>query len=177
MVIDLNSSDYENLQRPTEQSGTFTCDHAGECRASCPCRLNKTTCREACKCPSDCPHRFPYCGCEGSCANGTCVCIDHGRECVPGKCRRGRCARTPSRCSSMYPEKPLKSLRVSKSDIPGAGNGLFTCEDIRPHQCLGRYKGDILPDTVIANDGAATAMTAFAIAKGKKIRSSVVAPG
>lgn len=169
MVINLDSDEYRNLQTPLEQSGVFICDHEGKCGATCPCRLNKTTCREACKCPSDCPHRFPHCDCERSCTKG-CVCIDRGRECVSGKCRRGRCINDgQGRCHSFFPLKPYISLWVGKSTIPFAGNGLFTHDVIKTHQCLGRYTGNILPDAEIESDGRAV-VTAFAVAKGKQPR-------
>ncbi|KAL5393332.1 hypothetical protein DPSP01_000155 [Paraphaeosphaeria sporulosa] len=169
MVINLYSDEYSNLQKPHEQSGAFICDHEGDCGAECPCRLNKTTCREACKCPSTCPHRFPYCECEKVCTTG-CRCIGRGRECVPGKCRNGKCVENGQRkCRSFFPRKAHDCLWVGKSTIPYAGNGLFTRGDIKAHECLGRYTGTILPDAEIECNGK-TVMTAFAVAKDMSIQ-------
>lgn len=162
MPINLESGDYRNLTNCEEQSGIFTCDHAGACGNTCPCRVNQTTCREACKCSSNCPHRFPYCQCERHCGH-ECICRQYGRECVPGKCRQGNCT---TRCSTIYPVKPLPDLMVRKSAIRGAGNGLFTQQSIRAHKLIARYTGDILPDKQVAKFGERE-MTAFTIAKGK----------
>ena len=162
MPIDLESSDYQNLNACENQSGVFTCDHAGRCGDSCPCRINKTTCREACRCPPNCPHRFPYCKCEPYCGL-ECICRRYGRECVPGKCRKGRCTQ---RCTTIYPVKPLPKLVVKKSAIPGAGNGLFTLQAIKAHRFIGRYTGDVLPDRQVDEFGERE-MTAFTIAKGE----------
>lgn len=161
MFIDLRSEEYRNLTSCENQSGIFVCDHDGDCKDTCPCRINKTTCREACKCPADCPHRFPYCKCDV--CGSECICKNNGRECVPGKCRNGKCT---DRCSSIYPTKPLDSLIVKKSAIPGAGNGLFTQDSIKRHKFIGRYTGDTLPDKQVTEFGERE-MTAFTISKGK----------
>ncbi|KAF2178668.1 hypothetical protein K469DRAFT_695455 [Zopfia rhizophila CBS 207.26] len=49
------------------------------------------------------------------------------RECIPGKCRSGKCSLKT--CAQVFDRRPSPLTRIKSSNIPGAGRGLFAGED------------------------------------------------
>ncbi|EME89198.1 uncharacterized protein MYCFIDRAFT_25813, partial [Pseudocercospora fijiensis CIRAD86] len=130
-------------------------------------------CEKSCSCSKTCPRKFQGCSCSSEKAGRShklvcfdddrCACFQRGRECDPDLC--GACGV----CSVLDPVHKYRELRgqcrnasiqrgVAKHTMIGDsgihGLGLYTCEDIRPHEFLGEYKGEIINKAEAERRGA-----------------------
>ncbi len=119
----------EDIARPF----FFPCHHTGRCSAKngCTCIQNEYVCTKHCVWGEFGDNFFPGCNCKGDCSVAkNCPCRDAGRECDPDICgcaaSTDGCLKTCG-CSNMDVSLAKKAaLFVGKSDVEGAGLGLFT---------------------------------------------------
>lgn len=139
----------------------YPCHHPGSsCEdAQCTCYTECRPCEKSCTCSPQCGRRFQGCSCakKGSkCYNDSdCACHYNGRECDPDLC--GTCGVCEvvdpvnrynesvlvSRCRNGSIQRGVpKHTLLGDSGVHGLG--LWACEDIREHEFLGEYKGEII---------------------------------
>ncbi|KAF7191242.1 Histone-lysine N-methyltransferase E(z) [Pseudocercospora fuligena] len=171
-IVDRQSLDYWSKGKwsslkwqATERKPFYPCHHPGlPCEsAKCSCFVEHIMCEKSCSCSRTCPRKFQGCSCSSEKTgrgqklvcfdDDRCACFQRGRECDPDLC--GACGV----CSVLDPVYKYRELRgqcrnasiqrgVAKHTMIGDsgihGLGLYTCEDIRPHDFLGEYKGEII---------------------------------
>ncbi|KAK3702929.1 hypothetical protein LTR37_014778 [Vermiconidia calcicola] len=161
------------LYREADERGPFypchhpgaTCDDAG-----CGCWEAKVPCEKICSCPPDCKRRFQGCDClkrgHRVCFNDAeCACFFNGRECDPDLC--GSCGACEvvdpvnkyedsiltSRCRNCSIQRGVpKQTLLGDSGVHGLG--LYACEDVREHDFVGEYKGEIITKEEAERRGA-----------------------
>lgn len=146
--------------RDIETNATW-CLHEGPCSlsANCECLRKDTFCGKLCGCferspcgpprSQSCANQFAGCECRsGKCDRRSCPCFAAGRECDPDLCDLcgassdalfggKRCSNDQLGCRAKLPK-----LAIAKSDIPGAGWGLFAPHGARKGQLLVEYVGE-----------------------------------
>ncbi|KJX98894.1 hypothetical protein TI39_contig384g00013 [Zymoseptoria brevis] len=159
---------------PETRGPFYPCHHPGEScvSAKCSCWRAKITCEKICSCAPSCPRKFQGCSCsiDRARANGgtskknqkyvcfedaRCACFQSGRECDPDLC--GDCGvcdilnpvhRHDDRILQARCRNASIQRGVPKHTILGDsgvhGLGLYACEDIRAHEYVGEYKGEII---------------------------------
>ncbi|EGP88029.1 ESC/E(Z) complex protein, partial [Zymoseptoria tritici IPO323] len=159
---------------PETRGPFYPCHHPGEScvSAKCSCWRAKITCEKICSCAPSCPRKFQGCSCSNdrARANGgtskknqkyvcfedaRCACFQSGRECDPDLC--GECGvcdildpvhRHDDRILQARCRNASIQRGVPKHTILGDsgvhGLGLYACEDIRAHEYVGEYKGEII---------------------------------
>ena len=170
------------------------CSHAGPCDkdAACSCYTNRTSCEWMCGCSKTCGRRYPGCNC-GAENNSVCfkdkrcLCWRLHRECDPWLC--GTCGvlevldpvnrynEEVQSChcknAKLQRDVPKRTLK-GKSDVQGWG--LFAGEDIKKHEYIGEYKGEVVGDHESNRRGAVYHHRGleylFNLNKGQEIDSS-----
>ena len=157
----------EYILSPNKVQQFYPCDHPGtSCKeAQCSCHELKIPCEKSCTCPSSCTRKFVGCSCRsdarrkghlGACyEDERCACFALHRECDPDLC--GECGvldvLNPSNrhddrllrdkcCNASIQRSAPKHTLIGDSGIHGLG--LYAAEDIRPHDFVGEYKGEIV---------------------------------
>ncbi|KAF2402787.1 hypothetical protein EJ06DRAFT_554365 [Trichodelitschia bisporula] len=146
-----------------EMRGPFyPCDHPGiSCEEShCSCFNASIQCEKFCGCDKSCARRALGCTCKRdgrSCyRNPKCPCWVLNRECNPDLCTSCGAAEVldpenvnrderwlSSRCHNCYIQRNIpKRTLLGTSQV--AGFGLFAGTDIKAHEYIGEYKGEIL---------------------------------
>ncbi|KAK3719496.1 hypothetical protein LTR37_004354 [Vermiconidia calcicola] len=161
------------LYREADERGPFyPCHHPGAtCEdAGCSCWEAKVPCEKICSCPPDCKRKFQGCDCvkrgHRVCFNDAeCACFFNGRECDPDLC--GSCGAcevvdpvnkyedsvSTSRCRNCSIQRGVpKQTLLGDSGVHGLG--LYACEDIREHDFVGEYKGEIITKEEAERRGA-----------------------
>ena len=150
--------------RIDERGPFYPCDHPGKsCRdADCSCFEQNIPCEKICNCSSSCARKFRGCSCSTQngkkrtpcVADEKCVCWQNDRECDPDLC--GTCGVCevvdPSKKTHEVPQGMCQNASIqrgiSKHTLLGDsrvhGLGLYACEDIRPGEFVGEYKGEII---------------------------------
>jgi hypothetical protein len=169
------NSDFNHL--PDERGPFYPCHHPGtSCvDAQCSCFENKLPCEKICSCAPDCNRKFQGCSCsterikkgtKGPCfEDDRCACYQSGRECDPDLC--GGCGACEvvdpvnkhsdsilhGRCRNCSIQRGLpKQTLLGDSGVHGLG--LYACEDIREHDFVGEYKGEIITKEEAERRGA-----------------------
>ncbi|KAK5130777.1 hypothetical protein LTR08_001667 [Meristemomyces frigidus] len=179
---DRRSSQYwrnANFVHEANERGPFyPCYHPRQsCDAAvCSCYKLKLACEKTCSCSSDCARKFQGCACfSGKKAkkggklvcfvDDRCVCFNLGRECDPDLCgtcgvcevldpvnrynddvQEGRC-----RNAAIQQGVPKRTL-LGDSGIHGFG--LYAGENIKRHEFVGEYKGEIITTQEAERRGA-----------------------
>ncbi len=148
------------------------CSHPGPCdkEANCSCYKNRTSCERICGCSKDCGRRYTGCKCVAKgrkvCfQSNDCDCWRLNRECDPWIC--GSCGVLEVldpvnrydegiqefRCKNakLQRDVPRRTLK-GRSDVQGWG--LFAGEDIKRHEYIGEYKGEIVGESESDRRGA-----------------------
>jgi histone-lysine N-methyltransferase EZH2 len=164
------------IYRQADERGPFyPCSHPGEpCnKDNCSCFRENIPCEKICGCSSECPRKFQGCSCSSDRAkkgkkricyeDSRCTCYQLGKECDPDLC--GECGV----CEVLDPIHRHDDLEglchnaslqrgVSKHTILGQslvhGFGLYACEDIREHDFVGEYVGEIITKDEAERRGA-----------------------
>ena len=170
------------------------CSHAGPCDrdAACSCYIDRTSCEWMCGCSKACGRRYPGCAC-GAKNNSVCfqdhrcLCWRLNRECDPWLC--GTCGVLEvldpvnryneeiqsSHCKNakLQRDVPRRTLK-GKSDVQGWG--LFAGEDMKKHEYIGEYKGEVVGEKESDRRGAVYHHRGleylFNLNKGQEIDSS-----
>jgi hypothetical protein len=170
------------------------CSHAGPCDkdAGCSCNSNRTSCERMCGCAKTCGRRYQGCTC-GAKNNSVCfqdqrcMCWRLNRECDPWLC--GTCGVLEvldpvnryndeiqsSHCKNakLQRDVPRRTLK-GKSDVQGWG--LFAGEDMKKHEYIGEYKGEVVGEQESNRRGAVYHHRGleylFNLNKGQEIDSS-----
>ena len=170
------------------------CSHAGPCDkdAGCSCHSNRTSCERMCGCAKTCGRRYQGCTC-GAKNNSVCfqdqrcLCWRLNRECDPWLC--GTCGVLEvldpvnryneeiqsSHCKNakLQRDVPRRTLK-GKSDVQGWG--LFAGEDMKKHEYIGEYKGEVVGEQESNRRGAVYHHRGleylFNLNKGQEIDSS-----
>ena len=162
---------------PDERGPFYPCHHPGtSCAgAQCSCFENKIPCEKICSCAPECPRKFEGCSCttarykkgsRGPCfEDERCACYQSGRECDPDLC--GDCGACEvidpvnknddsilaGRCRNCSIQRGVpKQTLLGDSGVHGLG--LYACEDIREHDFVGEYKGEIITKEEAERRGA-----------------------
>ncbi|KAM0717096.1 hypothetical protein Q7P37_006948 [Cladosporium fusiforme] len=154
-----------NYSKAGECGPFYPCHHPGEtcAKAECSCVINKTPCEKSCGCSADCPRKFQGCSCSSArhrksgdlvcMRDERCACYQMGRECDPDLC--GSCGVSDvldpvhrhddmrSKChnASIQRGKPKHTL-LGDSGVHGMG--LYAGQDIKEHEFIGEYKGEVI---------------------------------
>ncbi|KAF2172109.1 hypothetical protein M409DRAFT_49856 [Zasmidium cellare ATCC 36951] len=149
------------LHKPDERNPFYPCHHPGlPCNdAQCTCFTNKVACEKSCACSPACTRKFQGCNCAKKgkvCFNtDSCACFNLGRECDPDLC--GSCGVCDvldpkhnhddriliDRCRNANIQRGHpKHTMIGKSGVHGFG--LYACENIREHELIGEYKGELI---------------------------------
>jgi hypothetical protein len=170
------------------------CSHAGPCDkdSGCSCYSNRTSCERMCGCSKMCGRRYQGCLC-GAKYNSVCFkddrcsCWRLNRECDPWLC--GTCGVLEvldpvnryneeiqsSHCKNakLQRDVPRRTLK-GKSDVQGWG--LFAGEDMKKHEYIGEYKGEVVGEQESNRRGAVYHHRGleylFNLNKGQEIDSS-----
>ncbi|KXT13618.1 hypothetical protein AC579_9765 [Pseudocercospora musae] len=181
-LVDRQSLDYWSKGKwsslkwqATERKPFYPCHHPEmSCEsAKCSCYVEHIMCEKSCSCSRTCPRKFQGCSCSSEkTARGQklvcfdddrCACFQRGRECDPDLCGAcGVCSvldpvykhrELPGQCrNASIQRRVAKHTMIGDSGIHGLG--LYTCEDIRPHDFLGEYKGEIINKAEAERRGA-----------------------
>lgn len=159
-----------------ERGPFYSCHHPGtSCEdANCSCYVNKIPCEKICSCSLDCRRKFQGCGCstnrfkkshKGCFEDERCACFQLGRECDPDLC--GTCGVCEvvdpvnkyddgvliGRCRNCSIQRGVpKQTLLGDSGVHGLG--LYACENIREHDFVGEYKGEIITKEEAERRGA-----------------------
>ena len=141
----------------------YPCSHEGPCHddnPKCRCAEGKIQCEYMCGCAENCPRRFRGCMCGTGPArvcfkDSRCACWNASRECDPWLCkgcgvlevldqankyndqvRQGRCSN-----NQLQLGLPARTIKAP-SEVQGYG--LFAGENLREHDFIGEYKGEII---------------------------------
>ena len=167
--------DFNHL--PDQRGPFYPCHHPGtSCAdAQCSCFENKIPCEKICSCTQDCPRKFQGCSCttvrykkgsRGPCfEDERCACYQSGRECDPDLCgdcgacevidpvNTGDDSVLAGRCRNCSIQRGVpKQTLLGDSGVHGLG--LYACEDIREHDFVGEYKGEIITKEEAERRGA-----------------------
>jgi SET domain/CXC domain len=170
------------------------CSHAGPCDkdAGCSCHSNRTSCERICGCAKTCGRRYQGCTC-GAKNNSVCfqdqrcLCWRLNRECDPWLC--GTCGvlevldpvnryneeiqSNHCKNAKLQRDVPRRTLK-GKSDVQGWG--LFAGEDMKRHEYIGEYKGEVVGEQESNRRGAVYHHRGleylFNLNKGQEIDSS-----
>ena len=169
------NNDFNHL--PDERGPFYPCHHPEtSCvDARCSCFENKLPCEKICSCAPDCNRKFQGCSCsterirkgtKGPCfEDERCACYQSGRECDPDLC--GGCGACEvvdpvnkhddsilhGRCRNCSIQRGLpKQTLLGDSGVHGLG--LYACEEIREHDFVGEYKGEIITKEEAERRGA-----------------------
>jgi hypothetical protein len=145
-----------------ERRPFYPCNHEGSCeRAQCRCFRERIMCEKSCGCDSACKRRWPGCDCArnpryGTCSrNSSCGCRTLNRECDPKLC--GSCGAAEvldpvnryndeikkGNCCNVHIQLNLpKKTFLCHSEVHGFG--LQVGEQVKAHEYLGEYKGEIV---------------------------------
>ena len=165
------------LFRPDDRGPFYPCHHPGvSCEtAVCSCFEDKVPCEKSCSCSPKCLRKFQGCSCSSEklkkgqklvCfEDERCTCFQLGRECDADLCGgcgvcdvldplhrhddrilHGRC-----RNASIQRGVPKHTI-LGDSGVHGLG--LYTCDDIREHEFVGEYKGEIITKDEAERRGA-----------------------
>ena len=149
-----------NTHLHDERAPFLPCSHDGPCENNdnCSCYKGGISCEHFCKCPPDCGRRFRGCKCRQSskaCFNDDrCDCFVLNRECDPWLCGCGvlevldpanrhdeNICRGKCKNAGLQRDVPKRTIK-NHSEVQGWG--LFAGEDIRAHEFIGEYKGEII---------------------------------
>ena len=162
--------------KPGEWPPFYPCHHPGlTCtQAECSCFLDKRPCEKSCECSDDCARKFKGCSCSATakkpggfvCYNdGRCACYALGRECDADLC--GPCGVCElldpvhrrvdgdprKRCSNASLQKGVpKHTLLGDSGVHGMG--LYAGENIKKHEFVGEYKGEVITNGEADRRGA-----------------------
>lgn len=170
------------------------CSHPGPCDkdSGCSCYSNRISCERMCGCSKACGRRYQGCHC-GAKNNSVCFKDDRcscwllNRECDPWLC--GTCGVLEvldpvnryneeiqnSHCKNakLQRDVPRRTLK-GKSDVQGWG--LFAGEDMKKHEYIGEYKGEVVGEQESNRRGAVYHHRGleylFNLNKGQEIDSS-----
>lgn len=142
------------------------------CSSDCPCLqgvINTTDqksfpfrghCEIYCNCPLTCPSKFLGCDCAGPCNTSSCICFLNKIECDPWLCRRCCSLQevkfSVSLCQNVRIQRKLgiKKVKLGKSEIQGAGIGVFADENIESGEFIGEYCGELISEREANRRGA-----------------------
>jgi len=127
------------------------CYHAGRCSLEngCTCIENNNVCTKHCVWGEFGENFFPGCMCTSDCSAAKhCPCRDANRECDPDICRCNAntdgCRKTCG-CSNMNVSLAKRtSLLIGRSQVKGAGLGLFTEKALKKGDYIDEYIGEFL---------------------------------
>lgn len=154
-----------NYSKAGECGPFYPCHHPGvSCAdADCSCFINKTPCEKSCSCSSACPRKFQGCSCSSTrhrksgdlvcMRDERCACYQMGRECDPDLC--GSCGvcdvldpvhrhdDQKSKCHNASIQRGIpKHTLLGDSGVHGMG--LYAGQDIKEHEFIGEYKGEVI---------------------------------
>lgn len=165
------------VNKADERGPFYPCHHPGvSCEdAECSCHENGLPCEKTCACPTDCQRKFQGCTCSSEKArkglrlvcfeDERCICFSLGRECDPDLC--GACGvcevldpvnrysdDVPNgKCRNACIQRGLpKRTLLGESGIHGFG--LYAGEDIKQHEFVGEYKGEVITKEEAERRGA-----------------------
>ena len=138
----------------------YPCSHEGTCEeAQCRCFRTKVTCEKSCACPPDCERRFRGCQCaqRGKVCfqNPHCDCYRLNRECDADLCKTCGAAEVldpanryskevaKGKCANAHIQRNLpKRTLLGHSEVQGFG--LYMGEQVKAHEYVGEYKGEVI---------------------------------
>lgn len=153
----------------------YPCYHPGVtcAAANCSCVVNRTPCEKSCSCSSACPRKFQGCACSSArnrksgdfvcMRDERCACYQMGRECDPDLC--GSCGvcdvldpvhrhdNMKSKCHNAAIQRAIPEHTLL-GDSGVHGMGLYAGQDIKEHEFIGEYKGEVVTQREAERRGA-----------------------